>query len=372
MAGIYIHIPYCRRACHYCDFHFSTNLKTKDRMAEALCREMQLRKNELPGVRFDTLYFGGGTPSLLEEGDFRQLFETIAQVFNIDPGRAEATLEANPDDLSSEKLDLLRDVGFNRLSIGVQSFNDDILQYLNRIHSAQSAKDCIQEARVAGFENITIDLMYGIPGLSTEQWKADLGEAFAAGPEHISAYCLTIEPETVFGRRLRSGKMLPADEDAAADQFITMVDYLVSEGYEHYEISNFARPGYRSKHNSAYWTGVPYLGIGPGAHSYDGRSRSYNVSNNPAYIRSVSEGILPSKKENLTAAEAANDYLLTSIRTVWGCDLSKLKTEYGLLPDISVIETLVAEGLAELKNNVLTLTLRGKLLADTITEKLMV
>lgn len=371
MAGIYIHIPYCRLACHYCDFHFSTNLKTKDRMVETLCREILLRKDELSKTCFETLYFGGGTPSLLEESDFRRLFQSVDQAFGVDLNKAEVTLEANPDDLSAEKLTLWKRMGFNRLSIGIQSFDDDILNYLNRSHTAKKAQDCFREARKVGFNNITVDLMYGIPGLSEQQWRRNLEEACAMEPEHISAYCLTIEPNTVFGRRLRSGTMSPIDEDLAAEQFIIMVEYLGYKGFEHYEISNFAQPGFRSGHNSAYWTGIPYLGIGPGAHSYDGRSRSYNVSNNSIYIRSMSMDILPSKKEDLTASEAANDYLLTSIRTIWGCDLSRLKTEYGLLPDAFVVESLVAEGLVELTKNVLTLTLRGKLLADTVTERLM-
>jgi oxygen-independent coproporphyrinogen-3 oxidase len=373
MAGIYLHIPFCKQACHYCDFHFSTDARGAEEMVEAMEGELDLRKDFL-STEVETLYWGGGTPSLLPVELLERLMSKVRERFTVAPG-AEVTLEANPDDLDPSKLRQLRVAGVNRLSLGLQSFNADLLRFLNRAHDAASARRCITMSREAGIANLSVDLIYGIPGLTPETWRETLQEVLQQKPEHLSAYSLTIEERTVFGSRLKKGQFAPAPEADVAGQFETMVDVLEENGYEHYEISNFSLPGFQSRHNSNYWKQVPYLGIGPSAHSYDGMRRYMNIRNNARYVRSIADGVLPMESEVLTRENKINEYILTRIRTSWGCDLGYLRVAFA--DNLSercaaVLERYEGLGLLARKNDVLRLTRKGKLLADQITEDLMI
>lgn len=372
MPGIYIHIPFCRQACHYCDFHFSTNTEIRGDMVRALRSEITLRRNYLGGNQLDTIYFGGGTPSLLEPDEISSLLETIAQTHSIAPD-AEITLEANPDDLSVGRLRDLRTAGINRLSIGIQSFDDRILTLLNRVHSSQTAIQCVADARDAGFDNISIDLIYAISGLSPENWEHTLQQAIELRTQHISAYTLTIEEKTTFGNWLKKGRMTPVDELLAASQMENLVATLSAAGYRHYEISNFAIPGFESRHNIGYWKGEPYLGIGPSAHSYDEHTRQHNIENNYLYVRAIQENRIPAEAEQLTRSERINEYILTTLRTDAGCDLGFLKTRFGY--DVAVthagyLDRLKTDTLVEIRDNRLILTEAGRLLADQISTDL--
>ncbi len=368
MAGIYIHIPFCKQACHYCDFHFSTNLGHRQEMVAALASELALRKNYLRGESVSTIYLGGGTPSLLESQHLKLLLDTVRSEFQVVIG-AEVTLEANPDDLSRERLDALMAVGINRLSIGVQSFHDHVLQFMNRAHNAAEAIQSIDEARKAGFKNISLDLIYAVPGQSTAQWKECLFKAIDLAPQHISAYSLTIEKNTVFGRQQSLGKLKPAEDEIAAQEFEVMVEILTAAGYDHYEISNFAHPGYHSRHNTSYWKQIPYLGIGPSAHSYDGDARQFNARNNALYVKGLHNGTIPFEKEVLSRENKINEYIVTTLRTTWGCDLQKLAKdfEFDLYNESkNYIDSLVARKLTTLEGGILRLTQEGRLLADKI------
>lgn len=374
MAGIYVHIPFCRKACHYCDFHFSTTRDRQREMVDAICHELILRKEYLAQQAVHTLYFGGGTPSLLTADELAALFDTIRTHFDLQAD-AEVTLEANPDDLSENTLAILRQVGVNRLSIGVQSFNDAILQSFNRSHDARQAVNAIRISRAAGFANISIDLMYAIPGLTMEQWEETIGTAIALGPDHISAYTLTIEPRTYFGHLASRGALVETDEETAAAQMERLVDLLAAAGFEQYEVSNFAKPGFESRHNRSYWDHRHYLGVGPGAHSYNGVTRQWNVRNNPMYLKSIGEGRVPYELETLERTDHINEYLLTSLRTTRGCDLERLRAdfEFDLAADRSAyLERLRSLGLATLHKSTLRLTRKGRLLADKIAADLFV
>ncbi len=372
---LYIHVPFCRQACYYCDFHFSTSLQGRTEMVDAICREIELRKTYLPDSSLDTVYFGGGTPSLLEEADFQHIFQTIHQHFRVHP-EVEITLEANPDDLSREKLQLFHRMGINRLSIGIQSFHTPHLQHLHRIHSAEDARTCVRMAQQVGFENITIDLIYAIPSSETDPhaiWRKDLAEAMALQVPHISAYCLTIEPQTVFGKWLKNKRIAPIDDEFAAEQFQILRDTLREHGYEQYEISNFARPGRHSQHNSSYWLQHPYLGVGPSAHSYDGlRRRQYNRSNNPQYVAALQQGLIPAEIENLTEQDLVNEYVLTSLRTHWGTDVERIRqlSETGLSVIEAALSALQQNGWIRREGSMLFLTETGKLFADRVAEEL--
>lgn len=373
MAGLYVHIPFCKQACHYCDFHFSTDTGTRIELVNALTHELALQKDYL-GEEINTIYLGGGTPSILNRGELDTLFSVIRTHFTLAP-HAEITLEANPDDLTKEKLEEIRAIGINRLSIGIQSFDDNLLKYLNRVHDANGARRCLKHAREAGFSNISIDVIYAIPGLSQKIWKATLQEALHFLPEHISSYGLTIEERTVFGNWSKRGKLHPMDEENSAQQFEMLTDMLHQAGYEHYEISNFCKPGFHSRHNSSYWKQSRYLGIGPSAHSYNGESRQFNIRNNASYVRSINKGIVPFEREMLTRENKINEYILTTLRTEWGCDLSFLKQHL----DDDLLERcgdnlslLQQNGLIVIKNGILLLSRKGKLLADKIAEDLMV
>lgn len=328
MSGIYIHIPFCSKACVYCDFHFSTSLSKKKEVMDAICKEIELQKDYLEDKEINSIYFGGGTPSLMASEEWEQVFETIAKHYDISRN-AEITLEANPDDLSKSKLKQLYSSPFNRLSIGVQSFDEEDLRFMNRSHNAVQAKECIEEARHVGFDNLTIDLIYGMPGRTEDHWEKQLSQALAFDLPHISAYALTVEKETVLENWIRKGKVQPVDEVLAERNYYFMGKILERAGYEHYEISNFAKPGHRAKHNSAYWQGVPYLGLGPSAHSFNGDSRQWNVSNNHLYVKAIEENEVPMERENLTVAEKFNEMVMTSLRRCEGIDLDKVDHDFG-------------------------------------------
>ncbi len=372
MAGLYFHIPFCKQACYYCDFHFSTDSSTRGEIIEAMARELALQSHYLDET-FTTLYFGGGTPSLLTPEEVDVLFAAAHRQLRVSTG--EITLEANPDDLTKESAHALRQAGINRLSIGIQSFDDALLQFLNRAHTAGVSRRCIGDVREAGFDNISIDLIYAIPGLDQSLWRNTLKEAIQFAPEHISAYALTIENKTVFGNWQKRGKFMPMEEGDAALQFEILMDVLGEAGYVQYEISNFSKPGYEARHNSSYWNQSHYLGIGPSAHSYNGFSRQYNVSNNALYTRSLHEGRIPFEIETLTPENKINEYILTNLRTSHGCNLDHLKTE--LKDDLRVraadyVDRLGREGLIILSEGILRLTRKGRLLADKISEDLMI
>lgn len=373
MAGIYIHIPFCKQACYYCDFHFSVNLEKQDQLVSAIRREVNIQKNYLGSEPVETIYFGGGTPSLLSGEQLDSIFESLKSNFTLAP--SEITLEANPDDLTREKLRAMKESGINRLSIGIQSFDDAVLKYLNRAHSADLAIRCVEDAYSVGFDNISIDLIYAIPGQSEDQWRSNMVKAIELRPQHVSSYSLTIEEGTVFGNRLAKGKLHPVTDDATAIQIELLADRLEREGYQHYEISNFSKPGFESRHNSNYWRNKKYLGLGPSAHSYNGTSRQFNVSNNTQYFKSISEDILPATIEILSDNDRINEYLLTSLRTSWGTDLRKLKHElnYDILAIHShYVDTLLRNGLAVLNDQCIFLTRKGRLLADKIASELFV
>lgn len=374
MPGLYLHIPFCKQACSYCDFHFSTSLALKSRLVEALAQEISLRRDYLgPSPVLDTIYFGGGTPSLLTAGELDTIFAAIHQHFAVAPG-AEITLEANPDDLTALKLTELAATAVNRLSIGLQSFYEPHLRLMNRAHTAQESGAAVRRAQDAGFENLSIDLIYGVPAPGHHIWEADLANAFALDVPHVSAYALTIEPDTVLGRRQGKGTFAAPPDEFVAVQFELLLAQMRAHGYGQYEISNFCQPGRESRHNSNYWRGVPYLGVGPSAHSFDGHNRQFTVANNPQYVTAVLErDEVTATLEVLTARDRANEYLLTTLRTARGCDLAYLRDALGL--DLAAahpayLEILTIQGWAIIQNEVLTLTDAGKLLADQITLEL--
>lgn len=374
MAGIYIHIPFCKQACHYCDFHFSTNQETRSELVQAILKEIQLQKDYLQGEAIQTIYFGGGTPSLLETHELGLILNSIRSLHNVIEG-AEVTLEANPDDLTLSRLKELSGLGINRLSIGIQSFHSEMLTFLNRVHDADSAIKSFQQAREAGFKNISIDLIYAMPDESDIQWREDITQAIALKPDHISCYALTIEEKTVFGRWSASGKLKPVEDETAARHLEILMDELELEGFEHYEISNFAKPGFQSKHNSSYWKQEKYLGIGPSAHSYNGSSRQFNINNNNLYIRSLKNDEVPFNKEELSQENMINEYILTTLRTQWGTDLKKIKQDFGydlLNKNTDYLSRIFENKLAILEADVLRLTRKGKLLADKISSDLFV
>jgi oxygen-independent coproporphyrinogen-3 oxidase len=374
MAGLYFHIPFCKQACHYCNFHFSTNREIQSTLVEALGKELALQKDYLQGQAIETIYFGGGTPSLLTEAELNFILHQAHALFPVTPD-AEVTLEANPDDLTVSKLQHFKAAGINRLSLGIQTFQDSLLQFLNRAHDSRCALQAYDYARSCGFTNITIDLIYGIPGLDQEAWAVEVNKAIALQPEHISAYALTVEEKTAFGHWVRNGKLQPADEEVVASQLEHLMSQLTGAGYEHYEVSNFCKPGFYARHNSSYWKQVHYVGIGPGAHSYNGTSRQFNVRNNHLYVKAIEMNRIPAEVEVLTRENLINEYLLTTLRTSWGTDLQLLKNQYHY--DLAKLK---AGYLAELYNrqliswqeSKLLLTPKGKLLADRIAADLFV
>ena len=376
MAGIYIHIPFCKQACYYCDFHFSTSLKRKDDLLNAIKIELLLRKEELEKEPIETIYFGGGTPSILAIEELKSLIDTVYENYVVVED-AEITLEANPDDLSSEKIKELAKLPINRLSIGIQSFYDDDLKFMNRAHSAKESKKCLTEA-TKYFNNISIDLIYGIPNMSNKKWLSNLKQTFDFNIPHISSYALTVEEKTVLHNMIEKGKVPPVDENLALEHFNILVEETKKRGFVHYEISNFGQPAYFSKHNISYWFGEKYLGIGPSAHSFTGFERSWNVSNNTKYINALFADKLPSEKEQLTEINRFNEYIMTGLRTIWGVSFQKIEKEFGAmyLEELKKgAERFIKLGLLEIElrsfsGNVLVTTQKGKFLADGIAADL--
>ncbi len=375
MAGIYIHIPFCKQACHYCDFHFSTSLDNKSAFVEALKKEMNFQKNYLSGEKISTVYLGGGTPSILSQKELSQIFESLHEHFDI-AENAEITLEANPDDLTEEKIKQLAASPVNRLSIGIQSFYDDDLRMMNRAHNSGEALDAVKFAQENGFDNISIDLIYGSPGLSDHQWRNNLQIAFALNVKHISAYCLTVEPRTALAHQVKIGQVPNVSEQHSSAQFEIMLAAMHYSDYIQYEISNFCKDGAHSKHNTNYWLKEKYLGLGPSAHSYNGASRQWNVSNNAAYIRSLSQdNDVWFEKEELTSGQQYNEYIMTSLRTIWGTDINYIASAFG--EEIALycsreVEKYVSSGNVLLEENKLFLTDKGKLIADRIASDLFI
>ncbi len=324
MAGIYIHIPFCKQSCHYCDFHFSTTFHSyRDRMISAICKEIFLQRNFL-NEKVKTIYFGGGTPSLLTKNELEKIFYALQENFDLSEVQ-EITLEANPDDLNEQHLLDLKAVGINRLSIGIQSFFDEDLQYMNRAHTSNEAERCIQWAKKIGIDNLSIDLIYGFPLLSDEKWISNLNKAIDLGVQHISSYCMTIEKGTALSSFVNKGKVAPMDEEQAENHFSILREKLKAAGYSQYEISNFCLPAFESKHNSSYWLQEKYLGIGPAAHSYDLQNRYWNISNNIKYLFDIEQNELANEKEIINESTAYNEYVLTRLRTIWGIDEADIK-----------------------------------------------
>jgi oxygen-independent coproporphyrinogen III oxidase len=374
MAGIYLHIPFCRQACHYCDFHFSTSHKNKDEFVLSLLKEIELRRDYLQGEKIDTIYFGGGTPSLLSADEIARIIDRLQQFHDLS-GVKEVTLEANPDDLTATYLRKLRHTAVNRLSIGIQSFRDQDLKLMNRAHDSKQAQRCVPEAADIGFENVTIDLIYGIPGLSQSDWQRNLETALLLPINHLSSYCLTVEPKTALAFQVNKGKVPAVNDDEAADQFDYLISFTEAAGMPWYEVSNFAKPGFESKHNSSYWTGARYLGLGPAAHSFNGKNRSWNVKSNAGYIQQINENILPSEEETLTAEERFNEVVLTSLRTRKGltlADIRKYGNENTLKSILEIARKKADRELLELGDEKIVLTRKGLLFADAIASEFFI
>lgn len=378
MAGIYFHIPYCKQACIYCNFHFSTSLKSKAALVSALGKEMELQKDffvedqKKSDPVIQTVYFGGGTPSLLSAEEIVSLLRKTGQLFSL-ASDAEVTLEGNPDDLDKEKLQSLKKAGINRLSIGIQSFFDEDLQWMNRAHNANQALQCIQDVRETGFLNFSADLIYGTPTLTDKRWQENMDQMIAMQVPHLSCYALTLEPHTPLEHFIRHKKYPPLDEIQSARQFEMLMESLEAAGYTQYEISNFALPRQQSKHNSNYWKGIPYLGIGPSAHSFTGKTRQWNVANNALYIRAIEEDKIPSEKEILSPVMQLNEYIMTSLRTTEGCRLDVVEAKWGNKQSQRLeieSEKFISDGQMILQSNHLVLTRKGKLFTDRIASEL--
>ncbi len=328
MAGIYIHIPFCRQKCHYCNFFSVASKRNRDEFVAALLKEIEIRKDYLAGETVNTVYFGGGTPSILSISHISLIVDHLSLHFDIDH-LAEITLEANPDDLNADYLRELKNTPVNRLSIGIQSFFDDDLQYLNRVHNSEQARRAVDYARSAGYDNLTIDLIYGIPGLTDEKWAKNLETFFSLDIPHLSAYALTVEQKTPLAKLIEKGKYAPVDENLSVGHFKMLLERTKAHDFIHYEISNFAKEGFYSKHNSLYWLGGHYLGLGPSAHSFNGTSRQWNVSNISQYIKLDDFQTSVEEKEILTIKQRYNEYVMTSLRTVWGCDTAHIRNVFG-------------------------------------------
>jgi oxygen-independent coproporphyrinogen III oxidase len=387
MAGIYIHIPFCSKACHYCNFHFSTSLKLKNDFIQALLKEIEITAGAPPAPylpndherylkdeEIETIYFGGGTPSLLSGDELNAILSNLKRCYKVQPN-AEITLEANPDDISTEKLACWKQHGINRLSIGIQSFFDEDLLWMNRAHNSSQSLSAIQLAQQQGFDNITIDLIYGTPSLTDEKWKYNVDTAIQAAVPHLSCYGLTVEPSTALEKMIRDKKLADVSPEKQAHQYTLLMEWLEAAGYEHYEISNFAKPGKRSRHNSAYWLGKSYLGLGPSAHSFNGVSRRWNVANNALYIQSINNNQLPVETENLTVNQQINEYLMTALRTIEGVNLQHLVTRFGNRVSQQVeiaAKKYIRDGKLQANNEKLLLTRKGKLFADGIAADLFI
>jgi oxygen-independent coproporphyrinogen-3 oxidase len=370
MSSFYIHIPFCKQACHYCDFHFSTSMKKKDEVMEALAREIEMRKNEVEDA-VETIYFGGGTPSVLSVSEINFLIDQVYKNYKV-VENPEITLEANPDDLTSEKILELSETKINRLSIGIQSFFEEDLKMMNRAHNAEQAKQSLEEAKKY-FDNITIDLIYGIPNMSNEKWLENIQTALSFGIPHISSYALTVEPKTALKKLIEKGEIAKPKDEVAENHFFLLVEKLKENGFVHYELSNFGKEGYFSKNNTSYWLGKKYIGIGPSAHSYNGTHRSWNIANNSIYIKDIQSGKLPSEIEELTLSDRYNEYIMTGLRTIWGVSLERIITEFGQQYYDYLIknsEKLLSNGLLESDGQTLKVSQKGKFLSDGIASDL--
>ena len=372
MAGIYLHIPFCKRRCIYCDFFSTTQSEKKDAYVDALCKELVLRKDYLGNEPIETIYFGGGTPSQLEKKDFEKIFAIIYKVYEV-KADAEITVEANPDDLTSEYLKSLSELPFNRLSMGIQTFNDRTLTLLHRRHTAAQAIDAFNRCREAGFQNISIDLIYGLPGETLEGWDKDLAQAIALHPEHISAYHLIYEEGTALWKLREQHRVEEVDEDLSVEFFTRLIHTLKAAGYIHYEISNFCLPDLHSRHNSSYWRGKKYLGCGPSAHSFNLETRQWNIASLDEYIRGMEEGREVSELEELDLYTRYNERIITNIRTYWGMPLQTLKEDFGIeLYNycMRMAKPHLEQGTLEIKDGVMKLTEQGIFTSDGIMSDL--
>ncbi|TCD12583.1 radical SAM family heme chaperone HemW [Pedobacter frigidisoli] len=373
MSGIYIHIPFCKKACHYCDFHFSTSLKYADEMVEAICKEIKMKKDRISG-QVGSIYFGGGTPSILSQAALQKIFDAIIQTFSVD-GNAEITIETNPDDLTAQKLKELKKLPVNRFSVGIQSFFNEDLIWMNRAHNADEAENCIKRSQDAGFENLTLDLIYGYPLLTDTKWLSNIDKAIDLQVPHISAYALTVEPRTALAHAIKNKKQSPVNDNQSAAQFVILMDKLTKAGFEHYEISNFANPGCYAVHNTNYWKGVNYIGIGPSAHGFDGQNRYMNPANNSIYIEKIESNKLPEIVEELSLNDRFNEYMMTSLRTMWGTDLQKIKADFGkdfLEETQHNLRSFEDKDWLMIDGDNIKLSQSGKLFADHIASELFI
>lgn len=372
---IYLHIPFCKQKCSYCNFHFSTSFSLKDEMLSAIKKEIQLRHNELENKTLKSLYFGGGTPSVLSVDEIKSLIDEIQKYFSFD-NNIEITLESNPDDLNKNFLEELSQTEINRLSIGTQSFFDEDLKLMNRAHNASEAKSSIKRAQDFGLANISIDLIYGSPTSNFEIWKDNLSKTIELQVPHVSSYALTVEPKTALEKWIENGKIRSPEETEQNQEFYYMKDFLKDNGFDHYEISNFGKPGFHSKHNSAYWKSEPYLGIGPSAHSYNGHlERSWNIANNPIYIKNLNQNILPIEKEILTEKDRFNEMIMIGLRTIWGVDLNKFNQNFSseVIDYLNQeIKSKIESGILEIENNYLKIPEKHWFLADGIASDLFI
>lgn len=373
MAGIYVHIPFCRQKCYYCDFYKTVNTSLTSRFINALKKEAVLRKEYLAGEQVETIYFGGGTPSVLTSKELREILDLLSKNFEISNG-VEITFESNPDDLTAEYLEEIFNIGINRLSVGIQSFDNELLKKMNRRHDSGQAIKVIENATKTGFRNISADLIYGLPGLTSKKWKESLSLMYSLPVQHLSAYHLTYHKGTPFYTWLKKGTLKALDETESIRQFEILLDTTKDNGYEQYEISNFAKNNLYSKHNSAYWKNKKYLGLGPSAHSYNGDSRSWNIAHTEGYIKATENGQPFSEKEILTENNKFNEYILTGIRTKWGISLEEIESKFGtekMEYVVNQIKSFRKLNLIHLENGIVTLTRKGIFISDDIMANFM-
>lgn len=373
MAGIYIHIPFCKKLCHYCDFYHVIYNEEKDPLIEALLKEAEQKREYAGGESISTIYFGGGTPSVFQPGDLRRILEHLESNFMVEQNR-EITAEINPDDVTTDYINAIKNAGINRISLGVQSWRDEDLKLLNRRHTAHQASEALGNIINAGFKNVTVDLIYGIPGMSSESWSSNLDKTLSFGIQHLSAYHLTIEPGTVFGKMKEKGLFKETDEDESAAQFNILVESTEKAGFIHYEISNFGKPGYFSIHNTNYWKQIPYIGLGPSAHSFNGYSRQWNIKDLKKYIRSIDDGKIYFEREELDIKTKFNEYIMVSLRTMWGIDLEYIEETFekeGYDYVINLAGKYIGYGLMKQDKTSLVLTNQGKMISDNIISEFM-
>jgi oxygen-independent coproporphyrinogen-3 oxidase len=373
MSGIYIHIPFCKKACHYCDFHFSTSLKYENEMVDAICKEIKMKQDRISG-QVGSIYLGGGTPSILSQAALQKIFDTINRTFSVD-SNAEITIETNPDDLTVSKLRELRQLPVNRFSVGIQSFFDEDLIWMNRAHQAEEAENCIKRSQDAGFENLSLDLIYGYPLLTDSKWLSNIQKTIELEVPHVSAYALTVEPKTALAHAIRNKKQTPVSDSQSAAQFVILMDHLIAAGFEHYEISNLAKPGCYAVHNTNYWRGVDYIGIGPSAHGFDGQNRYMNPANNAQYMEVLAQNKLPEIVEELSLNDRFNEYIMTSLRTMWGTDLKKIKADFGsdfLEETNHNLKAFEDKDWLIIQDDQIKLSESGKLFADHIASELFI